>query len=163
MKVFNADEVKKCINEVDDCEDKWAAIALLEWAIDKRTFDFELCEDAISREAAIQKAEEIIRRDNSGNNAVVEAMKAWKVYIKCLPSVSSKRSKEARRWKRIALKYKQAFKIACDLMLGGHLFGYDEDTIFEEIMNKQGVVSSLDYEKYILSHLDELSGRNSDV
>ena len=35
-RLFDADEVKKCISEVEDCEDKAMAIALLEWAIEKR-------------------------------------------------------------------------------------------------------------------------------
>ena len=35
-RLFDADEVKKCINEVADSDDKAMAIALLEWAIDKR-------------------------------------------------------------------------------------------------------------------------------
>lgn len=43
-------------------------------------------DDCISRQDAIDGADEIIKRDTSGNNAVVEAMKAWKVYIGNLPS-----------------------------------------------------------------------------
>lgn len=35
-RLFDADEVKKCVNEVEDCEDKAMAIAMLEWAIEKR-------------------------------------------------------------------------------------------------------------------------------
>jgi hypothetical protein len=42
--------------------------------------------DLIERQAAIDGADEIIKRDTSGNNAVVEAMKAWKAYIGNLPS-----------------------------------------------------------------------------
>ena len=30
-------EVKKCLHDLPDSEDKWGAIALLEWAMEKRT------------------------------------------------------------------------------------------------------------------------------
>lgn len=60
-------------------------------------------------------------------------------------------------------KYKIAFEIACALLNGDYLFGYDKDSIYSEIMNKNGVVSSLDYEEYILNHLDKLSAQNIDV
>ena len=36
-------------------------------------------------------------------------------------------------------KYKQAFRVACQLMLDGYLYGYDKDIIFEQIMKKNGV------------------------
>ena len=42
--------------------------------------------DYIERQAAIDGAEEIIKRDTSGNNVVVKAMEAWKAYINNLPS-----------------------------------------------------------------------------
>lgn len=42
--------------------------------------------DLISRQAAIDAADKIIARDTSGNNAVVNAMIAWSVYISALPS-----------------------------------------------------------------------------
>ena len=35
-RLFDETEVKKCLQELTDCEDKWSAIALLEWAIEKR-------------------------------------------------------------------------------------------------------------------------------
>ena len=47
--------------------------------------------DLINRQDAIDGADEIIKRDTSGNNAVVEAMKAWKAYIGNLPSAERKR------------------------------------------------------------------------
>ena len=34
--LFDSDEVKKVLNDLPDSEDKWGAIALLEWAIEKR-------------------------------------------------------------------------------------------------------------------------------
>ena len=49
----------------------------------KRAYDrgYERC-----RQDAIDGAEEIIKRDTSGNNDVVKAMEAWKAYINNLPS-----------------------------------------------------------------------------
>ena len=46
------------------------------------------CNDAISRQAAIDAANKVIERDTSGNNDVVNAMIAWSAYIKSLPSVN---------------------------------------------------------------------------
>ena len=45
--------------------------------------------DLISRQAAIDAADKIIERDTSGNNDVVKAMTAWKMYVEALPSVQS--------------------------------------------------------------------------
>jgi len=59
-------------------------------------------------------------------------------------------------------KYKRAFKIACELLNGSYLYGYDADRIFDEMMKKDGVVSSLSYEDFILEHLDELSGKRGE-
>lgn len=42
--------------------------------------------DTIYRQDAIDGADEIIKRDTSGNNDVVKAMEAWKAYINNLPS-----------------------------------------------------------------------------
>lgn len=60
-------------------------------------------------------------------------------------------------------KYKQAFQVACELLNGDYLFGYDKDNIFEEMMKKDGIVSSDSYEEFILEHLDELRGVDSEV
>ena len=35
-RLFDSDEVKRVLDELPDTEDKWSAIALLEWAIEKR-------------------------------------------------------------------------------------------------------------------------------
>ena len=35
-RLFDSDEVKKVLDDLPDSEDKWTAIALLEWAIEKR-------------------------------------------------------------------------------------------------------------------------------
>lgn len=56
--------------------------------------------------------------------------------------------------------YKKAFQIACELLNDGFLYGLDKDKIFEEIMEKDGCVTSISYEEYILSHMNELSGKN---
>ena len=44
-------------------------------------------DDSISRQDAIEGADRVIARDKSGNNDVVNAMTAWKEWIKALPSV----------------------------------------------------------------------------
>ena len=56
-------------------------------------------------------------------------------------------------------KYKKAFKIACELLNGSILYGYDSDRIFSEMMEKDGVVSSYSYEEFILTNLDRLDGK----
>lgn len=58
-------------------------------------------------------------------------------------------------------KYKKAFRIACELLNGSVLYGYDTDRIFEGIMEQNGVVSSFSYEDFILEHLDRLSGKGA--
>ena len=35
-RLFDQDDVKKVLDDLPDSEDKWSAIALLEWAIEKR-------------------------------------------------------------------------------------------------------------------------------
>ena len=49
--------------------------------------------DLISRQAAIEAADAIIARDTSGNNTVVNAMIAWREYIKHLQHAQPKRGK----------------------------------------------------------------------
>lgn len=49
-----------------------------------------------------------------------------------------------------------ALNIACDLLVGSVLYGYDYDRIFKEIMERDGVVSMLDIKEYILEHAEEL-------
>ena len=56
-------------------------------------------------------------------------------------------------------KYKKAFKIACELLNGSILYGYDTDRIFEEVMEKDGIVAPWSYEEFILTNLDRLSGK----
>lgn len=52
--------------------------------------------------------------------------------------------------------YRRAFKIACELINGAVLYGYDIDKIFEILMDEGGIVTNESYEDYILNHLDEL-------
>lgn len=49
-----------------------------------------------------------------------------------------------------------ALNIACDLLTGSVLYGYDYDRIFNEIMEKDGVVSMLNIKAFILDHVEEL-------
>lgn len=56
----------------------------------------------------------------------------------------------------LELDYKTAFRIACALLNGDSLYGTDAESIFSEIMKKDGCVCSFDYENYILTHLNEL-------
>lgn len=57
-----------------------------------------------------------------------------------------------------ARKYKQAFKVACELLNDAYLYGYDKDKVFEIMMERDGVVSSESYEKFILENLKDLRG-----
>ena len=56
-------------------------------------------------------------------------------------------------------KYKKAFKVACELLNGNWLYGYDADKIFDTVMKRDGCVSSLSYEEFILEHLGVLTGK----
>jgi hypothetical protein len=56
--------------------------------------------------------------------------------------------------------YKRAFSVACELLIGASLFGTTEETMFAEIMDKEGIVSSHSYEKYILDNLARLTGED---
>ena len=56
-------------------------------------------------------------------------------------------------------KYKKAFQIACELLNGSILYGYDADKIFEEMIEKDWCVGPESYEEFILTHLDRLSGK----
>jgi hypothetical protein len=56
--------------------------------------------------------------------------------------------------------YKKAFSVACELLIGANLFGTTEETMFKEIMDKDGIVSSLGYERYILENLLRLTGED---
>lgn len=49
-----------------------------------------------------------------------------------------------------------ALNVACDLLIGSTLYGYDYDRIFEEIMDKEGCVSANLIKEFILEHIKEL-------
>ena len=49
-----------------------------------------------------------------------------------------------------------ALNIACDLLIGATLYGYDFERIFDVIMKHEGCVSSIQIKKYILDHIEEL-------
>lgn len=49
-----------------------------------------------------------------------------------------------------------ALNIACDLLTGATLYGYDFERIFDEIMEHKGCVSSIQIKEYILDHIEEL-------
>lgn len=49
-----------------------------------------------------------------------------------------------------------ALNIACDLLIGSTLYGYDYDRIFDELMKRDGVVSSDSIKEFILDHVEEL-------
>ena len=51
-------------------------------------------------------------------------------------------------------QYKRAFEIACDLLTGSILYGIDDDYMFELMMKDYGIVSTFEYQKFILEHLD---------
>lgn len=61
MTVFNAEEVKKCLEDVVG-EDKEYALWLLEWAINKRSFDLEEYRKQIKTETIDEFAELLIKR-----------------------------------------------------------------------------------------------------
>jgi hypothetical protein len=53
-------------------------------------------------------------------------------------------------------QYQRAFEIACDLLNSSILCGIDID-LFELIRREYGVVSSDEYQKFILENLDRFS------
>ena len=60
------------------------------------------------------------------------------------------------------IDYKKAFEIACELLNDHWLYGWDRDKIFEQMMADDGVLSSFSWERFILAHIDELSGTEAD-
>ena len=54
-------------------------------------------------------------------------------------------------------KYKKALEIACELMAGGYIYGIDVDTLYEKIMEKDGIVCSISYKDFIIKNLDRFS------
>ena len=54
-------------------------------------------------------------------------------------------------------RYKRAFRIACELLNGAYIYGVSADTLFEKIMESNGLVASWSYEEFILNNLDRFS------
>lgn len=61
MTVFNAEEVKKCLEDVVG-EDKEYALWLLEWVINKRSYDLEEYRKQIKAEAFDEFIDKFIKR-----------------------------------------------------------------------------------------------------
>lgn len=64
------------------------------------------------------------------------------------------------KYDTVQSNYRKAFSVACELLIGANLFGTTVETMFKEIMEKEGIVSSLGYEKYILENLARLTGED---
>ena len=56
-----------------------------------------------------------------------------------------------------ARRYKRAFRIACDLLNGSVIYGIDNDSLFDYLLDTEGVVSFATYEEFILNNLDRFS------
>lgn len=51
----------------------------------------------------------------------------------------------------------KALELACELMLGGVIYGNDQDTIFKKIMEEQGIVYGVNYAQYLVEHYEEIT------
>lgn len=51
-------------------------------------------------------------------------------------------------------KYREAFWIACQLLNGCVLYGYDADRVFEKIIDEYDICDAIYWQKFILTHLD---------
>ena len=103
--------------------------------------------DLISRQAAIDSLHmHLMYRMGTDSNK--KRLDEW---INNLPTVQPEHD------------YKKAFSVACELLIGANLFGTTEETMFKEIMDKEGIVSSIEYEKYILDNLARLTGEDDDT
>ena len=69
MKVIDYEEAMKCLDEVEDCDDKIYTKSLLEWAINKRTFE------AVPLSAVENAKAEIISYKETCNKAMND--KEW--------------------------------------------------------------------------------------
>jgi len=59
--------------------------------------------------------------------------------------------------KEMPYNYEDAFTIACELLNGATIGGVNKDSIFEHMMDKDGIVTTESYEKFILENLDKLT------
>lgn len=74
MKVFNTDEVKKCLEDVVDGEDKQYALWLLEWAIEKRSIDLEEHDKQIRAEVIDEFLDKVKELYPNDSNALYKLM-----------------------------------------------------------------------------------------
>lgn len=72
MEVIDIQAVKDCLAEVSDCEDKQYAIALLEWAIGKRTFDLDEHDNQIRAEVITRIKKSVKNALNSYNPSYID-------------------------------------------------------------------------------------------
>lgn len=130
--------------------------------------------ELISRQAALEAA---IKADMENHNGILSEKRArvFEEHISILPTVQPEITHEQaidylhktgwlQSHDRILTEheqmYKKAFSVACELLIGANLFGVTEETMFREIMEKDGIVSSHSYEKYILDNLARLTGED---
>jgi len=104
--------------------------------------------DLVDRQAAIEAVNRALDRETLLNRLV---RKVVVDAIRIVPSVQPEHD------------YKKAFSVACELLIGANLFGTTEETMFKEIMDKEGIVSSLRFERYILDNLARLTGEDDDT
>ncbi len=107
-------------------------------------------DELIRKQEAIKAA---IKADMENHNGILSEKRArvFEEHISILPPVQPEHD------------YKKAFSVACELLIGANLFGITEETMFREIMDKDGIVSSLGYERYILDNLSRLTGEDDDT
>lgn len=54
-------------------------------------------------------------------------------------------------------KLEKALEIACELMNGSIIYGIDEETLFNKVMELEGYVSSWNIKDFILGNIDRFS------
>lgn len=89
--------------------------------------------------------------DKEAVDMAIEALKENESLAKSVIEAS-----DLLRKKRPIGKEEIALNIACDLLIGSVLYGYDFDRIFDEIMERDGCVTSNNIKEFILDHVEEL-------
>lgn len=114
--------------------------------------------DAINILKGIQR-ENLEENDFLGKCAIDMAIEALKETERN-PTITSwydfDRGYEKGKAARPLGKEEIALNVACDLLIGSCLYGYDFDRIFEELMERDGVVSSLSIKEFIFDNIQEL-------
>lgn len=54
-------------------------------------------------------------------------------------------------------KLEKALEITCELMNGSLIYGIDEETLFNKVMELEGYVSSWNIKDFILANIDRFS------